>query len=142
MDSANIPAMQQLESPSPGMSPAEGSARLVVSATSVAAATNGVAAQADEFDQIIARRAQVIEVLKTELIRRLNLPFTAEDLHEDISLLGSGLGLDSLDALEIVLCIENCFRIKIPDDNIAMLRSINTVVDFIIASQDAKGGKA
>ena len=80
----------------------------------------------------INNRAEVINSMKEELIKRLNLPYKPEDMHEDISLFGAGLGLDSLDALEVVLCVEHCFGIKIPENNISILRSINTLADYVI----------
>jgi acyl carrier protein len=81
-------------------------------------------------------RAAVITAIKEALIKHLNLPYRADDLHEDISLFGAGLGLDSLDALEVVLCVEHCFGIKIPDTNVAILRSINTLADYVLEQQN------
>lgn len=94
-----------------------------------------------QMQAVIDNRVAIINSFKEELIKRLNLPYKPEDLHEDISLLGAGLGLDSLDALEIVLCVENCFGVKIPDENTNVLRSINTIVDYVI-EQRAKEGSA
>jgi acyl carrier protein len=91
---------------------------------------------------VIDERKAIITTFKEELIKRLNLPYKPEDLHEDISLLGAGLGLDSLDALEIVLCVENSFGVKIPDESTSVLRSINTIVDYVIEEQKKKGGRA
>ena len=89
----------------------------------------------------IEQRKEILDVLKKDLISRLNLPYEPDDLHEDVSLLGSGLGLDSLDALEVILGIEHAFHVKVADDNISILRSLNSIVDFV---QDyrARGGEA
>jgi acyl carrier protein len=87
----------------------------------------------------IDERVEVLRVIKEDLITRLNLPYHADDLHEDVSLLGSGLGLDSLDALEVILGIEHAFGVKVAEDNIAILRSINSIADFVLeqrASQE------
>jgi len=92
-----------------------------------------------EMRKTIENRKAIIDTFKQELISRLNLPYKPQDLHEDISLLGAGLGLDSLDALEIVVCVENSFGVKIPDSNISVLRSINTIVDFVISEKAQKG---
>lgn len=89
---------------------------------------------------MIDKRIAVIKPIKEELIKRLNLPYEPEDLHEDISLFGAGLGLDSLDALEVVLCVENCFKIKIPDNDPSVLRSINTLADYVLEQQEKQAG--
>ncbi len=94
----------------------------------------------DVLQQKIKVRKDVIDVLKNDLILRLNLPYRPEDLHEDVSLLGSGLGLDSLDALEVILGIEHAFHVKVEDDNIGVLRSINSIVDYVLDYQ--KGSEA
>jgi acyl carrier protein len=90
----------------------------------------------------IERRAEVLRTIKADLISRLNLPYEPEDLHEDISLLGSGLGLDSLDALEVILGVEHAFGIKVADDNISILRSINSIADYVLAERARKNGEA
>ncbi len=82
-------------------------------------------------ENILARK-EIIELLKSKLIVSLDLPYQAADIHEDIPLIGAGLGLDSLDILEIVLCIEGNFGVKVPQLSVHILRSLNTVVDFII----------
>ena len=91
-----------------------------------------------ELKRRIDERAEVLRAIKTDLIARLNLPYEPEDLHEDVSLLGSGLGLDSLDALEVILGVEHAFGVKVADDNIGILRSINSIADFVLAERARK----
>ena len=94
-----------------------------------------------ELKRRIDERAEVLRAIKNDLITRLNLPYEPEDLHEDVSLLGSGLGLDSLDALEVILGVEHSFDVKIADDNIAILRSINSIADYVLAERARRKGE-
>ncbi len=88
--------------------------------------------------QRLSRRREVSLLLKEKLIEALDIPYEPRDIGEDIALIGSGLGLDSLDVLEIVLCVENNFGVKIPEGQTLALRSLNTLADFITSEQDKK----
>lgn len=87
-----------------------------------------------DFEKL-ARRRQICDTLKEKLIESLDLPYLADDIAEDTALVGAGLGVDSLDVLEIVLCVENSFGVKMPSPATVHMRSINTLVDFIISEQ-------
>jgi len=82
-----------------------------------------------------AKRKETTERLKRVLIERLMLPLEPDEIAEDSPLFGSGLGLDSVDALEVAVAVEAEFDVVISDDNMEAFRTINSVVDFIEAQE-------
>nr|WP_319396778.1 phosphopantetheine-binding protein [uncultured Desulfobacter sp.] len=85
--------------------------------------------------EIASQRRALIGDLKEMLIDKLSLSQEPNEIAEDASLFGSGLGLDSIDALEIVVAIEERFDVSISDDNMSVFRSIDTIADFITEHQ-------
>ncbi|MGE9293008.1 phosphopantetheine-binding protein [Ruficoccus sp. ZRK36] len=78
--------------------------------------------------------------LKTLIIEALSLEdVEPDDLADDTPLMESGLGLDSIDALELVVSVEKEFSIKIKNSEEARsaLRSIDTLAQFIRERQAA-----
>lgn len=77
----------------------------------------------------------LIEKLKAELIEALNLEeITPADIDPDAPLFGDeGLGLDSIDALEIILILERNYGIKIknPAEGKQIFYSVRTLADYI-----------
>jgi len=75
--------------------------------------------------------------VKKMLIRDLRLKVSLEDIKDDAPLFGSGLGLDSIDALELVCALEKEFGARIPDSTVGLkvLASVDTMVDFIKEKQ-------
>lgn len=72
--------------------------------------------------------------LKKQIIEELNLEdISPEDIEDDAPLFLEGLGLDSIDALELVVIMENYHGVKITDESVGreVLYSINTMVDYI-----------
>jgi acyl carrier protein len=73
--------------------------------------------------------------LKKQIIEELNLEdMKPEDIKDDAPLFGDGLGLDSIDALELVVLMEKYHGIKIIDEEVGkrVLASINTMAEFIV----------
>ena len=78
--------------------------------------------------------------IKQAIVRSLRLPITAADIGDATQLFGEeGLGLDSIDVLELVLEIERSFGVSIGDEQTGMrvLRTVDTIADFI-SSERAK----
>jgi acyl carrier protein len=80
--------------------------------------------------------------VKQLLIERLKLEgVTAADIDDAAPLFGEGLGLDSIDALELVIGIEKVFGVRIQDEEVgaAAFASVNALVDFLRSKGVADG---
>ncbi len=72
--------------------------------------------------------------LKKHIIEELNLQdIKPEDILDDAQLFGDGLGLDSIDALELVVLMEKYYGVQILDETVGrrVLHSINTMAQYI-----------
>jgi acyl carrier protein len=71
--------------------------------------------------------------VKELIVRRLKLDVDPASIQDDAPLFGEGLGLDSIDALELVLGLEQEFGIKVEDEEVGVkaFASVNALVDFI-----------
>lgn len=77
---------------------------------------------------------QLILELKEKLIEALNLEeMTPDDIQTDEPLFGEGLGLDSIDALEIIVLLEKNYGIKLanPSEGKAIFKSVGTIAEFV-----------
>jgi acyl carrier protein len=71
--------------------------------------------------------------VKELIVRRLKLDIDPVSIQDDAPLFGEGLGLDSIDALELVLGLEQEFGIKVEDEEVGVkaFASVNALVEFI-----------
>ncbi|HWD90962.1 MAG TPA: acyl carrier protein [Verrucomicrobiae bacterium] len=72
--------------------------------------------------------------IKAMMVDNLMLQVTAAEITDDLPLFGpGGLGLDSVDALQLVVGLDKNFGLKIPDPSAAkeILQSVNTIVDAV-----------
>jgi acyl carrier protein len=83
------------------------------------------------------------ERVKQLLIERLQLEgMTPADIDDAAPLFGEGLGLDSIDALELVIGIEKVFGVRIQDEEVGAkaFASVNALVEFLRSKGAADAG--
>ena len=97
-------------------------------------------------------REELVLKIKECIINRLNLEVKPEEIDDDAPIFSMGedefgvaaeeeiitneaggrsLGLDSFDALELVVALNNEFNVEIKDEDMGIFQSINTIADFI-----------
>lgn len=81
---------------------------------------------------------ELIKNLKLQIIEALNLDgMTPEDIENDAPLFGEGLGLDSIDALELIVLLEKNYGIKLanPADGKNVFKSVAVMAEFVAANR-------
>lgn len=84
-------------------------------------------------------KEELIEKLKSEIIEVLNLEdLTPADIDADAPLFGEGLGLDSIDALELIVLLERNYGIKLKDaaEGKEVFKSVAVMADYIMAHRN------
>ena len=78
-------------------------------------------------------RQELAPRVKDLIVRRLKLEIDPGTIDDSAPLFGEGLGLDSIDALELVLGLEQEFHIKVEDEEVGVraFASVNALCDFI-----------
>ena len=77
---------------------------------------------------------ELVNTLKAQIIEALNHEGMApEEIDTDAPLFGDGLGLDSIDALELIMLMEKQYGIKLanPAEGKAIFKSVASMADYI-----------
>jgi len=80
-------------------------------------------------------KGTLMEELRSLIIKSLKLEdILPADIDPAAPLFGSGLGLDSIDALELVVALEKTYGIRIPDEDVGKeaFASVNALADYIL----------
>ena len=78
--------------------------------------------------------SELIATLKVQIIEQLNLQhLKPEDIGDDQPLFVEGLGLDSIDALELIVLLQQKYGIKLanPQDGPLVFRTVKSIADYI-----------
>jgi acyl carrier protein len=81
---------------------------------------------------------ELINTLKVQIVEQLNIEHVkAEDIGDETPLFAEGLGLDSIDALELIVLLQQKYGIKLADasEGPKVFYSVKTIAEYITATQ-------
>ena len=76
--------------------------------------------------------------LKSQIVAQLNLQdVRPDDIGNDEPLFNEGLGLDSIDALELIVLMQQQYKIKLAssDEGPKVFRTVRTMAEYITANK-------
>jgi len=84
-----------------------------------------------------ADTADIKLTLKNMIVERLKLQVSPDEIDDSAPLFGEGLGLDSIDALELVVGLEQEFGVQVPDEAVGReaFASIDALCEFVIKNR-------
>ncbi len=90
-----------------------------------------------DLNALIARREKILSRVQQVLVTELKVRRIPETIDPDTPLFGTGLRLDSVDAVELIIAVESAFGLRLKEGEIGstQLRTLNTLVDFLITRE-------
>lgn len=91
-----------------------------------------------ELSDYIASREAVLDRVRRLLRETMKLRLEPEAIDPDAPLFGTGLGMDSVDAVELVVQLDAVFGLKLADSLFvsSKMRTVNTIIDAIMELGD------
>ena len=85
----------------------------------------------------LEHRGQLLARVRRVLIENLHVQRAPDEIDPDAPLFGTGLGLDSVDAVELVVSLETEFGFRLDDDALARpaMRTVNSLVDLVLRKE-------
>lgn len=90
-----------------------------------------------DITEYTTERDRLLNELRKVIVEDLHIDREPRDIDPDTPIFGTGLGLDSVDAVEIMVSLEEVFDIDVPDDPRvrSAMRTLNTLIDFILVAR-------
>jgi acyl carrier protein len=96
-----------------------------------------VSGEDDAMNDELARRRAALDRVRGVLIEKLKVPLRPEEIDLDAPLFGTGLGLDSVDAVELVVALEAELGRRMPESEVGpwAFRTVHSLVDLILTEE-------